>query len=339
MIPGRILTQDTPKLVPCPLHLLGQRPTLTCRQTAIDLSLAGRTDNDPVVGTQRRMMHEPLHRGIEQRNPLVITASLHFGQRAQNLRREVDVAKDLHLVESGPRRGARDVAQGLRQQAARERRKGVEGHVQLPQQREQRLLGAAADRVIASLVDGGQDVSFPRADVVDALHLGVGEVGDAESREPALSIQHVDRAALLRQSDRPVRSVQVVDVDLVLPERLERLLAVLEDVGLGERPGSERGRFRRHREPCVGGHLAQEFLGPSPVVDACGVEFFHAVFVHDVEKGRDLRRGRHGRCPLGHRAAHHPHDDLDHLASCFCSCHGRAYFDLRLLSGTAKSME
>lgn len=324
MILGRILTQDHPKLVPRPLHPLRQGPTLTGRQTAIDLRLAGRTDNDTVLGTQRRMMHEPLHRGVEQRNPFLITTLLNLGQRAQNLRREVDVAKDLHLVESRPGLRTRDLAQGLRQQAARERREGVERHVQLPQQREQRLLRAAADRVIASLVHGRQDVALARADVVDALHLGVGDVGDAEPREPALSVQRVDGAALLRRSDRPIRPVQVVDVDFVLLERFERLVAVVEDVGLGERPGSERGRFGRDLEPRVGGHLAQEFFGPSAVVDACRVEFFHAVFVHNVEEGRDLGGGRHGRRALGHRAAHHPHDDFDHLASCSCSCHGRA---------------
>lgn len=254
MISRRVLAQNIPELVPLPLHSLRQRPLLTSTQTRVDLRFGRRADDDAVVVAERRMMHKPPQSRVHQRNPLGITRGLNLLQAPQNLVGEVDVAKDLHLVEARPFGRARDVGQRLGQQAAGERRERIERDAQFLEQREQRLLRPAADRVIPALVHGGEDVSLADTDVVDGLDLGVRDVGHAEPLEPALAIQPVDRPALLLQTDRAVRPVEVVDVESVLLERGKRLPAVRHDVVFRERPRRERRRFRRDREPLVRPH-------------------------------------------------------------------------------------
>ncbi len=126
------------------------------------------------------------HPAVRQRGPAhagLARDRVPLPQRLQQRRLAVHAAvylADLVVGGPAPLALAGDERGVLDEEAAGEGRVGVESDVEPAEQREQVGFDVAGDGVVVALVDGGQRVGLPLADVVDPLHVGGREVGDAE---------------------------------------------------------------------------------------------------------------------------------------------------------------
>lgn len=109
----------------------------------------------------------------------------------------------------------------------------TERHAVPAQDREEDLLPSSDEGVVLPLVDGGPDESTLVANVDDLLHLLSGVVRQAPVLDLALRVGLVHGLAGLLERSRPVRQMEVLDVDLFDLERGEGDVNLLEDLGLG----------------------------------------------------------------------------------------------------------
>lgn len=115
----------------------------------------------------------------------------------------------------------------------------------LPQHRKQVLLAPSDDSVITTLIHTRPHKALPRADFHNLRHLVDGIVADAEACEPSVSELGIHGSARLLKRRRPVRRVQIHDVDAFGTERRQRFAHAVVDrrgaVSAGL-PGSHLGR-------------------------------------------------------------------------------------------------
>ena len=154
----------------------------------------------------------PLLQPLAQRR-LVVHARVHAAER--------------FLVEAA--NAGVEVGGRLGQEAACERRVGVEYYAELAQDGEQLLLRVARDGVVVALVDFGERVAFGLGVVVDALDVGGGVVAEAETLEDALLVHLVDAGEGVFERNVWVGGVDVEDVELLDVDLLESLLCVLDN--------------------------------------------------------------------------------------------------------------
>lgn len=137
----------------------------------------------------------------------------------------------------------------------------VKGHAVLAQHGDEILFGASHDGVVLPLVDARLDESALLANVNEPLDFLGRVVGDAPAADLALAERPVHGLARLLERRRPVRHVQVLDVDLVDPEGFEGDVNLPEHLFLGVGSGLPRRNLCVDGESVAGGRGAEARLG------------------------------------------------------------------------------
>jgi len=111
--------------------------------------------------------------------------------------------------------------------------------------------------------------------------------------------------------------VEVVQGDAVLLQRLQRSVAVVDDLLVRQRTRTEARSFSRDNELVLGfRNVPNVLFAFAAVVDSCRVELADVVFLEHGEEWAQLLGACHRSRAGGDRRAHKAHDDLDHLSGC-----------------------
>lgn len=170
----------------------------------------------------------------------------------------------------------------------------------LPQEREQFLLAAPDDGVVMALVHGGRDEPLGVGSGDKLLHLLGRVVGDAKLLDLAGPECLVERLVGVLKGRRALGHVEVVDVDLGLPQRLEREPDALADLVLRVHvrvAGPREERLAIDGEALAGLNGAEELLrrpGRLRGVAAGRVDLTDASLVDRVKHRVDLFRAAKG---------------------------------------------
>ena len=205
-----------PDMVDPPHRLVRQRARLQPLHRLRQLLQRARAHDDgiPELVLQRRVVRHPPIRQVGPRTPDLFRHNLPLPQRFQVCRLRVHVL--VHAAErvAEAARTLGDLLACLDQEAARDRRVGVEGDAELAEGREQEGFLLACHGRVVTLVDGGEDVVVRFAVLVDRFDVRGFVVGQAEAGEGTLFVDFVDAGEGRSEGHARVGGVDVEDVDL-----------------------------------------------------------------------------------------------------------------------------